>query len=589
MIVGGMMVGPVSAAEGFSDIADAGAHRANVETLAEWGILEGTECAPGRFCPKEPIQRWEMAVWLVRAVDFEPDAVEGSRFADVGVWWLPHVERLADLGITRGCSVKPALFCPYEPVTRQQMASFLVRAFQLEQEQSNTFADVDAGNPHFADINGLATAGITAGCGTDRFCPTLNTTRAQMATFLARALGIATTEETFSCRPQGTTGITVGFPLPNWAVPAIGAPRVAVLFVDFPDAQASYSTHQEADAGLPYTKRYLEAVSYGKFEPRFVSFHRWLRAEHDYALYLEESVAGDFRLGQGVVTEAVRLADPEFDFTNIDAVMVVMPSTHFSSGNAGGWVETDEGTIGNTTRINSFPRDKPGELHQWGYIGAHELVHNLGLADLYPYDADRHNPPYPPTGVWVETVFGLMGLEAFTHTSEDDPRIDGEPPDGFFIHYLRADEMLAWSRWQLGWLEPDQIHCVTTETTITISPAASLGREGAMIAIPVSETEVIVIESRRELGYDTGWEHQWDDGTTTTFPNLLDEGVLVYTVNASIESGQLPIIIVGDPGHGHLEYSAILTEGESVTIWGYTITVQTSTLYTDTIIIAGPQ
>ena len=138
VVLGGMVgvVGPVAAGEviypdsdggwvfvdagdGFSDIADAGGHRANVETLAGRGILDGTECAPGRFCPKDPIERWVMAVWLVRAVDeSEPAAVVSSRFADVdiGVWWLPYVERLADLGITRGCSVEPARFlscrCP---------------------------------------------------------------------------------------------------------------------------------------------------------------------------------------------------------------------------------------------------------------------------------------------------------------------------------------------------------------------------------------------------------------------------------------------------------------------------------------------
>ena len=187
----------VEAGDGFSDIAEAGGHRANVETLAGRGVLDGTECAPGRFCPKDPIQRWVMAVWLVRAVDEAPPAaVVSSRFVDVetGEWWLPYVERLADLGITRGCAVEPARFCPGDPVTRQEMASFLVKAIQLERGTSNRFADVDAGNSHLADINGLATAGITAGCSTEPalYCPTVATTRAQMATFLARALGIAT-------------------------------------------------------------------------------------------------------------------------------------------------------------------------------------------------------------------------------------------------------------------------------------------------------------------------------------------------------------------------------------------------------------
>ena len=44
-----------------------------------------------------------------------------------------HAERLAKLGITVGCSAEPARYCPDDPVTRAQMASFLERAFNLDQ------------------------------------------------------------------------------------------------------------------------------------------------------------------------------------------------------------------------------------------------------------------------------------------------------------------------------------------------------------------------------------------------------------------------------------------------------------------------
>ena len=204
----------------FSDLTEAGVHRANVETLAERGILDGTECAPGQFCPNKPIHRWVMAVWLVRAVDeIEPGAVETSRFVDVDVeaWWMPFVERLADLGITRGCALEPARFCPTEVVTRQQMASFLVRAFQLEPETGNRFVDVELGNVHLTDISSVAEAGITAGCGVEpaRYCPTRDTTRAEMATFLARALGIDSKPPSDGTTPPSIEGdftaIAAGF------------------------------------------------------------------------------------------------------------------------------------------------------------------------------------------------------------------------------------------------------------------------------------------------------------------------------------------------------------------------------------------
>ena len=98
---------------------------------------------------------------------------------------MPYVERLANLGITKGCATQPARYCPTDPVTHAQMASFLVRAFQLPQGPSNQFTDT-AGNTHETDINALATDGITIGCATTPalYCPSQDTTRAQMATFL---------------------------------------------------------------------------------------------------------------------------------------------------------------------------------------------------------------------------------------------------------------------------------------------------------------------------------------------------------------------------------------------------------------------
>ena len=180
-----------SAQDAFED-DDGGAHEPAIDALAEEGVLEGTECGRGRICPGGPFHRWVMGVWIIRALGERPSQAD-TRFTDVaaGSWWAPHVERLAEMGVTSGCSAAPLRYCPDRPVTRGQMAAFLVRAFDLDPGSSAGFTDT-ARSPHAANIDALAAARITSGCSAAplRYCPDRPVTRGQMATFLARALGL---------------------------------------------------------------------------------------------------------------------------------------------------------------------------------------------------------------------------------------------------------------------------------------------------------------------------------------------------------------------------------------------------------------
>ena len=53
-----------------------------------------------------------------------------------------------------------------------------------------TFSDVPVGSFGFQHIEALVASGITAGCGGGKFCPNNTLTRAEMAIFLAKALGL---------------------------------------------------------------------------------------------------------------------------------------------------------------------------------------------------------------------------------------------------------------------------------------------------------------------------------------------------------------------------------------------------------------
>ncbi|MEA2002907.1 MAG: S-layer homology domain-containing protein, partial [Actinomycetota bacterium] len=112
---------------------------------------------------------------------------------DDGSIFEADIERLATAGITKGCN--PPIndrYCPGSSVTRDQMAAFLVRALGLTDSGTTDFVD-DDGSIFEADIERLATAGITKGCNppiNDKYCPDDQVTRAQMAAFLTRALNL---------------------------------------------------------------------------------------------------------------------------------------------------------------------------------------------------------------------------------------------------------------------------------------------------------------------------------------------------------------------------------------------------------------
>ena len=184
------------------DAGDAGTDiEAAINALHRLGVFTGTLCQSNRLCPNDPLQRWIAAVWLVRLIDGDdPAAVTESRFADVNassmweesVWYAPHVERLADLEVTVGCTQDPLNFCPDVNLTRAQVASWVARAFDLESDESQGFVDA-VDSVHEANINAVVAAGVMSGCSTSpkNFCLTDTVTKGEMARYVYAARNVS--------------------------------------------------------------------------------------------------------------------------------------------------------------------------------------------------------------------------------------------------------------------------------------------------------------------------------------------------------------------------------------------------------------
>ena len=165
---------------GFVDIAGSG-FKTEIRWAADAGVTRG--CATDRFCPTTTVNREQMASFIARVLALP--APERDWFADdEGSGHEDDINRIADAGITLGCG--GGMYCPSAAVNREQMATFLRRAYDLGPTGTDFFTD-DEVSSHEGDINRLAASGITRGCSPTEYCPTAPVTREQMVAFLYRA------------------------------------------------------------------------------------------------------------------------------------------------------------------------------------------------------------------------------------------------------------------------------------------------------------------------------------------------------------------------------------------------------------------
>ncbi|MBQ2742783.1 MAG: S-layer homology domain-containing protein, partial [Oscillospiraceae bacterium] len=115
----------------------------------------------------------------------ETDAI---RFTDLDnhAWAADAINTLATDGIIKGTSA--STFSPANNLTRADFALLLVRAFELESENTENFADVSAGDYFATELAIARNTGIVNGIGDNKFAPRNTITRQDMMVIVYRAL-----------------------------------------------------------------------------------------------------------------------------------------------------------------------------------------------------------------------------------------------------------------------------------------------------------------------------------------------------------------------------------------------------------------
>lgn len=180
----------------FLDVPSNDPFYTDIGKLAARGVTVG--CGSGNFCPNDPVTREQMAAFIMRAKgEFSPPPPGSQRFNDVPPAnpFYNFIDRMAVLNITLGCTPDHLLYCPADPVKRDQMSAFILRGlgeFNPPTPGSQRFSDVPPSNVFYNFIDRMAVLNITLGCTPDHlmYCPNDSVTRAQMASFLVRAFGL---------------------------------------------------------------------------------------------------------------------------------------------------------------------------------------------------------------------------------------------------------------------------------------------------------------------------------------------------------------------------------------------------------------
>ncbi len=283
------------------------------------------------------------------------------------------------------------------------------------------------------------------------------------------------------------------------------------LFLDYPNAPGSPGGPATMAQSFSPEPAWWEEISNGRLTVSLTPDARWIRMPAPTTTYLPiNSGEALYRY----VKDAIAAADPTVDFSRYN---------HVSFWNAPGFNVTT-GSAFILTEVGGFPPivadgrqitfgvflgpDVTGRVPN---IWNHEQLHVLGLPDLGGRAIG-----------WDTTSYG------------------NDPPG--------LTHLLGWHKWQLRWIDPDQLTCLSAPGTVeeTLSPMAVRGGK-KLVVVPISNTYAYAVEARKRIGYDK---------------NACEEGVLVYAIDSTRGIYEDPIVLKGPPRCGNITPGAFRTGGE---------------------------
>ncbi|MGF1666166.1 MAG: PQQ-dependent sugar dehydrogenase [Acidimicrobiia bacterium] len=391
LVAGSLAAGAAELEPGGTFIDDDGSvHEGSIEAIAAAGITRSCNPPVGdRFCPSDAVTRGQMAAFLVRALEL-PEASGDSFTDDDNSEFEGDIERLAAAGITRGCS--PTAFCPDDPITRGQMAAFLVRAYGYLTSDEDRFTDDDS-SVFESDINALAASGITVGCDDGLFCPDDRVTRDQMATFITRAEGL--TPIVPPSRPEARlVEVASGLNTPVHATAPGGDDRlfivqktgvISILDGDSVLAEPFLDISAEVDdsgneMGLLSMAFHPQYSTNGRF---FVYYSRAGGNEHHVSRIAEYTVSADANVAQTTEREILTIPQPYSNHNGGHILFGPDGMLYIALGDGGGGGDPDDNGQDRATLLGSILRIDIDSADRYAIPATNPYVGTAGEDEIW--------------------------------------------------------------------------------------------------------------------------------------------------------------------------------------------------------------